>query len=191
MAIAGRRRKAGALAAVAELRELVAESAARDVRTLIAQASTDLLRPPVSDIEAWVDFELRSAEYYSQLAEVDGQQPDLAASEGFLPSELAERVHAQPLDDTHRRVSLRGYQSFGARFALAQRRVVLGMRWASARPSRPSPRWPISRPRTQPLPGGLSGERADQLDPRDPRPQHPARPARARPGPARRLRGVA
>jgi superfamily II DNA or RNA helicase len=138
MALAGRRRKDGALAAVAELRELVADSPtlgfaraggtpiARDVRLLIAQASTDLLRPPVSDIEAWVDFELRSTEYYSQLAEVDGQQPDLAASEGFLPSELAERVHAQPLDDAHRRVSLRGYQSFGARFALAQRRVVLG-----------------------------------------------------------------
>ncbi|WP_329256719.1 DEAD/DEAH box helicase [Streptomyces sp. NBC_01478] len=126
LALAGRRRREAALAAVAELHELVADAAARDVRLLIAQASTDLLRPPVSDIEAWVDFELRSAEYYSQLAEVDGQQPDLAASEGFLPAELAERVHAQPLDDTHRRVSLRGYQSFGARFALAQRRVVLG-----------------------------------------------------------------
>ncbi|MFG2378091.1 DEAD/DEAH box helicase [Streptomyces sp. NPDC048504] len=126
MALAGRKRRDGALAAVAELHELVADPAAKDVRLLIAQASTDLLRPPVSDIEAWVDFELRSAEYYSQLAEVDGQQPDLAASEGFLPAELAERVHAQPLDDTHRRVSLRGYQSFGARFALAQRRVVLG-----------------------------------------------------------------
>ncbi|MEV6495984.1 DEAD/DEAH box helicase [Streptomyces prunicolor] len=126
LALAGRRRRDGALAAVTELHELVADSAAKDVRLLIAQASTDLLRPPVSEIEAWVDFELRSAEYYSQLAEVDGQQPDLAASEGFLPAELAERVHAQPLDDTHRRVSLRGYQSFGARFALAQRRVVLG-----------------------------------------------------------------
>ncbi|MER7925109.1 DEAD/DEAH box helicase [Streptomyces sp. NPDC096057] len=126
MALAGRGRRDGALAAVAEIRELVGDPAAKDVRLLIAQASTDLLRPPVSEIEAWVDFELRSAEYYSQLAEVDGQQPDLAASEGFLPAELAERVHAQPLDDTHRRVSLRGYQSFGARFALAQRRVVLG-----------------------------------------------------------------
>ncbi|MFJ8055513.1 DEAD/DEAH box helicase [Streptomyces sp. NPDC096142] len=126
MALAGRGRRDGALAAVAGIRELVGDPAAQDVRLLIAQASTDLLRPPVSEIEAWVDFELRSAEYYSQLAEVDGQQPDLAASEGFLPAELAERVHAQPLDDTHRRVSLRGYQSFGARFALAQRRVVLG-----------------------------------------------------------------
>ncbi|MEV0635245.1 DEAD/DEAH box helicase [Streptomyces sp. NPDC050619] len=126
LALTGRKRREAALAAVTELRELIADAATKDVRLLLAQASTDLLRPPVSDIEALVDFELRSAEYYSRLAEVSEHRPDIAASEGFLPSEIAERVHAQPLDDTHCRVSLRGYQSFGARFALAQRRVVLG-----------------------------------------------------------------
>lgn len=126
MVLAGRARREAALAAVAELGELLTDTAARDVGLLLAQASTDLLREPASDIEAWVDFELRSAEYYSRLAEIGGQRPDVAASEGFLPSEVAERVHDQHLDDTHRRVSLRGYQSFGARFALAQRRVVLG-----------------------------------------------------------------
>ncbi|MET7913084.1 DEAD/DEAH box helicase [Streptomyces avermitilis] len=126
LALAGRHRREGALAAAAETRDLVAEATARDVPLLLAQASTDLLRDPASDIEAWVDFELRSTEYYSQLAEVSEHRPDAEAGEGFLPSGVAERVHAQPLDDTHRRVSLRGYQSFGARFALAQRRVVLG-----------------------------------------------------------------
>ncbi|GAA5019436.1 DEAD/DEAH box helicase [Streptomyces siamensis] len=129
MAFAGRSRRRDALAAVAEIRELAAEAVARDVRLLLAQAATDLLREPASDIEAWVDFELRSTEYYSQLAAISdrpGGAGDVEAAEGFLPSEIAERVHAQPLDDTHRRVSLRGYQSFGARFALAQRRVVLG-----------------------------------------------------------------
>ncbi|PBC61523.1 helicase SNF2 [Streptomyces sp. Tue6028] len=129
MAFAGRGRRRDALAAVAGIRELAADAAARDVRLLLAQAATDLLREPTSDIEAWVDFELRSTEYYSQLAEISdrpGGAGDVEAAEGFLPSEIAERVHAQPLDDTHRRVSLRGYQSFGARFALAQRRVVLG-----------------------------------------------------------------
>ncbi|MFD9327612.1 DEAD/DEAH box helicase [Streptomyces sp. NPDC060065] len=126
MALTGRERRERALAAVTELRELTADAAAKDVRLLLAQASADLLREPASDIEAWVDFELRSAEYYSQLAEISRQRPDVEASEGFLPSEVAERVHAQELDDTHRRVSLRGYQAFGARFALAQRRVVLG-----------------------------------------------------------------
>ncbi|MFD3930295.1 DEAD/DEAH box helicase [Streptomyces sp. NPDC058614] len=126
MALTGRERRERALAAVTELRELTTDAAAKDVRLLLAQASADLLREPASDIEAWVDFELRSAEYYSQLAEISRQRPDVEASEGFLPSEVAERVHAQELDDTHRRVSLRGYQAFGARFALAQRRVVLG-----------------------------------------------------------------
>ncbi|MEU1037577.1 SNF2-related protein [Streptomyces sp. NPDC005907] len=126
MALAGRHGRESATAAMTELRELTADARARGLRLLLAQASADLLREPASDIEAWVDFELRSADYYSQLAEVSDQAPDVAAAEGFLPSEVAERVHAQALDDTHLRVSLRGYQSFGARFALAQRRVVLG-----------------------------------------------------------------
>ena len=124
MVLSRKARRESALVAVAELHELTADSG--DVRLLLAQASTDLLRESASEAEAWVDFELRSTEYYSLLAEVAGSAPDVAAAEGFLPAEVAERVHAQGLDDTHRRVSLRGYQSFGARFALAQRRVVLG-----------------------------------------------------------------
>lgn len=126
MLLAGRQKRERALAALAALRELTADAGARDVRLLLAQASADLLRTPASELEAWVDFELRSPEYYSQLAEVSEHRSDVAAAEGFLPSEVAERVHAQELDDTRRRVSLRGYQDFGARFALAQRRVVLG-----------------------------------------------------------------
>ncbi|MGC5562932.1 DEAD/DEAH box helicase [Streptomyces sp. FR-108] len=126
MALLGRAGRESALAAVAELRALVADAVSKGVPMLLTQASTDLLRESSSDAGAWVDFELRSAEYYSQLAEIAGSAPDVEASEGFLPAEVAERVHAQGLDDTHRRVSLRGYQSFGARFALAQRRVVLG-----------------------------------------------------------------
>ncbi|GHD54583.1 DEAD/DEAH box helicase [Streptomyces galbus] len=126
LALAGRERREAALAAAAELRALTAEAAALEVRLRLAQAGADLLREPASEIEAWVDFEVRSAEYYSLLAEVSAHRTDAAAAEGFVPSGIAERVRAQPLDDTHRRVSLRGYQSFGARFALAQRRVVLG-----------------------------------------------------------------
>ncbi|MDQ1036380.1 superfamily II DNA or RNA helicase [Streptomyces sp. V3I8] len=126
MALLGRVARESALAAAAEIRALVADAVSKGVPMLLTQASTDLLRESASDAEAWVDFELRSAEYYSQLAEIAGSAPDVEASEGFLPAEVADRVHAQGLDDTHRRVSLRGYQSFGARFALAQRRVVLG-----------------------------------------------------------------
>lgn len=114
MLLAGRQKRAGAVMAVAEISSLVDEAEQAGLPELLAQASVDLLRGSSSDIAAWVDFELRSAEYYSLLAE------------GFLPEEIAERVRIQQLDDSHRRVSLRGYQAFGARFVLAQRKVVLG-----------------------------------------------------------------
>ncbi|MFF7051934.1 DEAD/DEAH box helicase [Streptomyces griseorubiginosus] len=126
MLLAGQEKKARVWAAVAEIRSLVDEAEQAGLPGLLAQASVDLLRGPATDIAAWVDFELRSAEYYSLLAEISGRQPDVAAAEGFLPDEIAERVRTQHLDDTHRRVSLRGYQAFGARFALAQRKVILG-----------------------------------------------------------------
>lgn len=126
MLLAGREKKARAWAAVAATRSLVDEAEQAGLPGLLAQASVDLLRGTASDVAAWVDFELRSAEYYSLLAEISGRPPDAAAVEGFLPDEVAERVRTQHLDDTHRRVSLRGYQAFGARFALAQRKVILG-----------------------------------------------------------------
>ncbi|MEU1162858.1 DEAD/DEAH box helicase [Streptomyces sp. NPDC005921] len=126
MLLAGREKKARALAAVTAIRALADEAERARLPELFAQASVDLLRGPASDLAAWADFELRSAEYYSLLAEISGRAPDAAAAEGFLPDEVAERVRTQHLDDTHRRVSLRGYQAFGARFALAQRKVILG-----------------------------------------------------------------
>ena len=53
---------------------------------------------------------------------------DVAAAEGYLPADIVERVNAQRLDTSRLSDSLRlrGYQSFGARFALVQRRVILG-----------------------------------------------------------------
>ncbi|MFJ8635938.1 DEAD/DEAH box helicase [Streptomyces sp. NPDC093568] len=126
MLLAGRTGRERALAALTEVRALTEQAAQDDVPQLLAQASVDLLRRPESEVAALVDFELRSAEYYGLLAELSGRAPDPAAAEGFLPDEVAERVRTQPLDDTHRRVSLRGYQAFGTRFALAQRRVILG-----------------------------------------------------------------
>ncbi|WP_369777908.1 DEAD/DEAH box helicase [Streptomyces sp. R33] len=135
MWFAGRERRERALAAVGEIGRLTAEAAGNGLPVLLGQASVDLLRGPADEAAAWVDFELRSAEYYGLLAELTeltelteraGSGPGPAAAQGFLPEALAERVRAQDLDDTHRRVSLRGYQSFGARFALAQRRVILG-----------------------------------------------------------------
>ncbi|SCD55189.1 Helicase conserved C-terminal domain-containing protein [Streptomyces sp. Termitarium-T10T-6] len=126
MLFAGRRSRARVREALDAVRSAVADAVERELPVLFAQASADLLRSPASPAEAWVDFELRSAEYYSLLAELSGSGPDRDAAEGFLPAGIADRVRALRLDDTFLRVSLRGYQAFGARFALAQKRVIIG-----------------------------------------------------------------
>ncbi|MEE8467690.1 MAG: DEAD/DEAH box helicase, partial [Planctomycetota bacterium] len=51
--------------------------------------------------------------------------PPVGAPQG-LPVEIAERVEAQALSISSMRVTLRGYQAFGARYLLAQRRTILG-----------------------------------------------------------------
>lgn len=126
MLLTGRERRQQALDAVQQIDALLADADRRAVPMLLAQAATDLLRPSEPPDQAWLDFRVRPAEYTVLLSEIAGLTPDVDAAEGFLPSDVSNRVRAQRLDDTHRRVSLRGYQAFGARFALAQRRVVLG-----------------------------------------------------------------
>ncbi|TXS07584.1 DEAD/DEAH box helicase [Streptomyces sp. col6] len=126
MLLAGRRARAGVREAVTGVRAAVSDAVERGLPPLFAQVSADLLREPESPVAAWVDFELRSAEYYSLLAELSGSGPDRDAAAGFLPSGIADRVRGLRLDDARLRVSLRGYQSFGARFALVQKRVILG-----------------------------------------------------------------
>jgi len=86
-------------------------------------AAVQTTEPPE---QVWRDFERRSPEYYGLLGEIVDLKLDVAASEGFLPAEILAGVHEQQLDETFLDVSLRGYQSFGARFALVQRRVIIG-----------------------------------------------------------------
>ncbi|MET4925384.1 DEAD/DEAH box helicase [Streptomyces sp. PSRA5] len=126
MLLTGKRRRQQAQLAVRSVDAFLDDAADREIPLLLAQAATDLLRPVVPADEAWLDFQVRPADYLVLLAELSEAGPDVDAAEGFLPGDISERVRTQRLDDTHRRVSLRGYQAFGARFALAQRRVILG-----------------------------------------------------------------
>jgi SNF2 family DNA or RNA helicase len=64
--------------------------------------------------------------YDGLLIEVAELDPARDASQGFLPADIAERVRVLPLDQSLLKTSLRGYQAFGAKFALVQERVILG-----------------------------------------------------------------
>jgi superfamily II DNA or RNA helicase len=76
--------------------------------------------PPEED---WVEEELDEVEeslWRSDLAEVD-------LTRGGLPAELEASIEEFPLDLSGLRdVTLRGYQAFGAKFALHQKRVIVG-----------------------------------------------------------------
>ncbi|WP_042373032.1 DEAD/DEAH box helicase [Streptacidiphilus neutrinimicus] len=120
-------RRAAARDALTSLETVLAVAHGGGAGEAFAQAVTDLLRRPASADEAWWEFATRPVEFYTVLGQLAETGPlDAAAAEGHLPDELAAQVRAQVLDVTGLKVSLRGYQAFGARYALARRKVVLG-----------------------------------------------------------------
>lgn len=76
--------------------------------------------------DPWQDFMARPADYFAMLQELGFITEDEAAVEGGLPDEVIEAVRRFELETEHLSASLRGYQSFGARFALVQRKVIIG-----------------------------------------------------------------
>ncbi|WP_354253520.1 SNF2-related protein [Arthrobacter sp. UYEF21] len=117
--------KARARAAVAKTLEFLRWADATGYWQALDQLAATV-STPVAGRDVWKDFETRSAQYYGLLGEIVDLGLDVAASEGFLPAEIVKQVNEQQLDETFRNVSLRGYQAFGAKFALVQRRVIIG-----------------------------------------------------------------
>ena len=74
--------------------------------------------------DPWADFLGRPTDYFALLSELGLVEE--TGTYGDLPEDVIEAVREQELDGTHLRVSLRGYQSFAARFALVQRKVLIG-----------------------------------------------------------------
>ena len=104
---------------------------------MVSDASTVLLAEEISNTQSglsrrlpaqalWDDYLARSVTYNGLLIQVSGQGPDDEASHGLLPEEIVERIRSFKLDTSLLLASLRGYQSFGAKFALVQGRAILG-----------------------------------------------------------------
>jgi superfamily II DNA or RNA helicase len=76
--------------------------------------------------DPWDDFLARPADYFAMLAELGFLTGDEDATHGDLPEDIVKAVRDQALSGEHLTASLRGYQSFAARFALVQRKVIIG-----------------------------------------------------------------
>jgi superfamily II DNA or RNA helicase len=123
MLLAGRDGRETARAALAELDEQVH---ADDAIELAEGAQRALTAQPPDRVDVWDRYARDAVRLNGLLVDVGGLGPDEDLVHGRLPHEIAERVNAHSLDTALLDVSLRGYQAFGAKFALVQRHAIVG-----------------------------------------------------------------
>lgn len=132
------------LAAADSLRPLLTtlERTTSHVVVVPGSRSVDDLRSALSDVDRraalltgggsaaggdpWEDFLARPSDYFAMLSELGFLSDDEEKSQGDLPAEIVEAIRDLKLETSHLNASLRGYQSFGARFAIVQRKVIIG-----------------------------------------------------------------
>ncbi|WP_181188152.1 DEAD/DEAH box helicase [Actinopolyspora mortivallis] len=125
MLFSGRGRKQAALRALAQLEDLLGQPWVERI-TDTAQRVEEAAEEQDSD-ELWRDYQRRAAVYNTLLSGVVGVEsvPETSAR-GFVPREVERETSAVQLDTSLLDVVPRGYQAFGARYALARRHCILG-----------------------------------------------------------------
>ena len=121
-------KKAEARDALTELDAILSSKPVTTARKRLARAAAELEKGGSQQRAArlWNDYLARPVTYNGLLIEVAELDPARDASQGFLPADIAEQVRVLPLDQSLLKTPLRGYQAFGAKFALVQERVILG-----------------------------------------------------------------
>jgi superfamily II DNA or RNA helicase len=122
------RKKQEARDALTELDAVLSSKPVATARKRLSRAEAELEKAGREQrvTRLWNDYLARPVTYNGLLIEVAELDPAREASQGFLPADIAEQVRVLPLDQSLLKTSLRGYQAFGAKFALVQERVILG-----------------------------------------------------------------
>lgn len=116
--------KAAAAEAISHLAAVLEDPDVQRLADLASRTRAMVSTYPVP-ADVWRDYELNAAHLLGVLGEVLGIHDDPAAR-GYLPAEIVEKVENMRLDTSLLRASLRGYQAFGAKYALVQGRTILG-----------------------------------------------------------------
>ncbi|RTL66998.1 MAG: DEAD/DEAH box helicase [Pseudonocardiaceae bacterium] len=125
----GRRRRDSARDAHAQLAAILAEPSTQAVVVGIGEHEGRVRSRDRRPADLWADY-TRDAAAVNALLSTIGAADDVdeASSQGFVRDELRQRVVAVPLDTSLLTpgTTLRGYQVFGAQYALHQQRSMLG-----------------------------------------------------------------
>ena len=116
------------VAAVDELAELLAEPSTQALGAEAERRLADSDPATMSTAALWEGYRRDAAAVNAVLSTVDAGGVDDDAAHGFVPDALGQPVADTELDLSRLRptTTLRGYQAFGARYALHQGRVILG-----------------------------------------------------------------
>ena len=146
--LAGPRRKERSTAALERMVAFMNEPDTATLETEIADIRRRLAGSRSSRAAIWDDYAAQAATYNGLLTEIEGLEPgagpqrrrrsetasrtvgpagpDRLGDRHLLPADIAGRITSFDLDVTLLGASLRGYQDFGAKFALVQKRTILG-----------------------------------------------------------------
>ena len=103
---------------------LSASASSIDNSGLIPEIQGDGL--PITIASAWSDFASRPVEYYHVLEEIAPERFDSDEDGYGLSDEIRESVENTKVDLTGLKCQLRGYQVWGVKYILQQKRVLLG-----------------------------------------------------------------
>lgn len=112
--------------ALHRLTQLANDPATWELGQQMAQAQESSATGPPGPPDAWNDYRTRSIRYNSLLIDIGGLEPEAEKAEGYLNDDQIARIRSLALETNLLTASLRGYQTFGAKFALSQGRTILG-----------------------------------------------------------------
>ncbi|OZM79654.1 DEAD/DEAH box helicase [Pseudonocardia sp. MH-G8] len=123
-----RSKKDSALDALARLDALLAAPQTRALQQTVHVREQAVDPRSYESRRLWQDYESEAASVNAVLSTVGGTgtAEDEEAAGGFVPEELRQRINAVPLDTSKLTSTLRGYQVFGAQYAIHQERSILG-----------------------------------------------------------------
>jgi superfamily II DNA or RNA helicase len=128
MFFAGRGTKNTARSALAQLESLLADPQVTSLGHSLTAAER-AADPSAYDAEAlWRDYLTDAASFNALLSTLGGagETDDVEAAQGYIGPELRQQISAVPLDTSLLHSTLRGYQVFGAQYAIHQEHSMVG-----------------------------------------------------------------
>ncbi len=115
-------KKSNALEAIETITYMLGDPVTMSIVEMAVLGLRALEREPADAIN---DFRKRSGDYFAILEEVTDYRARTDADRHFN-QELLDKIEAQDLDVSNISATLRRYQTFGGKFAIAQNRVIIG-----------------------------------------------------------------